>query len=215
VLAKNNTPYAFQARHMTKKASKLVAGRKSAVPHANRLLGLLLPEDYERLRPHLQPVSLKYRQSLYRAHRPIGFAYFIETGVGSLVKTMANGEAAEVGTIGSEGVVGLPLLLGEFAPAAKFEGFICKSYGRAGLRAMSQACRDVSGGRGDHDHAVKRFGPEDQQRRANNQIDQRSTDPDTRRAKNVLEEMALEYIAGVVPVTGTDQSFRIIENRRS
>ncbi len=98
---------------MIKKSSKLVAGRKSAVPHANRVLSLLLPEDYERLRPHLQPVSLKYRQSLYRAHRPIGFVYFIETGVGSLVNTMANGEAAEVGTIGSEGVVGLPLLLGD------------------------------------------------------------------------------------------------------
>jgi len=97
---------------MTKKSSKLLAGRKSAVRHANRLLGLLLPEDYERLRPHLQPVSLKYRQSLYRAHRAIGFVYFIETGVGSLVNTMANGDAAEVGTIGSEGVVGLPLLLG-------------------------------------------------------------------------------------------------------
>ena len=39
--------------------------------------------------------------------------YFIETGVGSLVNTMANGQAAEVGTIGNEGMVGLPLLLGD------------------------------------------------------------------------------------------------------
>lgn len=36
---------------------------------------------------------------------------FIEMGVGSLVNTMANGQTAEVGTIGNEGVVGLPLLL--------------------------------------------------------------------------------------------------------
>ena len=56
---------------------------------------------------------LEYRQSLYRAHKPIGFVYFIETGVGSLVNTMANGDAAEVGTIGNEGMVGLPLLLGD------------------------------------------------------------------------------------------------------
>ena len=67
--------------------------------------------DYERLRPHLEHMALKYRQSLYRANRPIGFVYFIETGVGSLVNTMANGDAAEVGTIGNEGVVGLPLVL--------------------------------------------------------------------------------------------------------
>src|SRR5579871_6669456 len=85
--------------------------RKAAAPRANRLLGLLSPRDYERLRPHLEPIRLAYRQSLYRARRSIGFVYFIETGVGSLVNTMANGQAAEVGTIGNEGIVGLPLVL--------------------------------------------------------------------------------------------------------
>src|SRR5664279_1308750 len=91
----------------------MVASRKAADPHVNRLLGLLQPRDYERLRPHLQRIPLEYRQSLYRTHKPIGFVYFIETGVGSLVNTMANGEAAEVGTIGNEGMVGLPLVLGD------------------------------------------------------------------------------------------------------
>jgi CRP-like cAMP-binding protein len=98
---------------MTRRSSVVVASRKAAGPHANRLLGLLAPRDYERLRPHLQRIPLKYRQSLYRAHKPIGFVYFIEAGVGSLVNTMANGAAAEVGTIGNEGMVGLPLLLGD------------------------------------------------------------------------------------------------------
>jgi CRP-like cAMP-binding protein len=88
---------------------------------ANRLLALLPPKDYARLRPHLEPVTLKYRQSLYRANRPIQFVYFIETGVGSLVNTMANGDAAEVGTIGNEGIVGLPLVLeDERAPTAVY-----------------------------------------------------------------------------------------------
>jgi CRP-like cAMP-binding protein len=73
---------------------------------------MLSRKDYQRLQPHLRHVPLTYRQSLYRAHRRLGFVYFIETGVGSLVNTMANGQAAEVGTIGNEGVVGLPLLLG-------------------------------------------------------------------------------------------------------
>jgi len=80
---------------------------------ANRLLGLLPGRDYKRLRPHLKHVSLAYRQSLYRAHKPVEYVYFIESGVGSLVNTMANGDASEVGTIGNEGVVGLPLLLGD------------------------------------------------------------------------------------------------------
>jgi CRP-like cAMP-binding protein len=91
----------------------MAARRKTIDEHANRLLGLLPAKDYRRLRPHLERIPLDYRQSLYRARRPLGFVYFIETGVGSLVNTMANGEAAEVGTIGNEGMVGLPLLLGD------------------------------------------------------------------------------------------------------
>ncbi len=90
-------------------------------PPSNRLLELLAPRDYARLRPHLEPVELEYRKSLYQADRKIEFVYFIETGVGSLVNTMANGQAAEVGTIGNEGVVGLPLVLGDDrAPTAVY-----------------------------------------------------------------------------------------------
>ena len=80
------------------------------------MLGLLLAKDYRRLRRHLEWIPLTYRQSLSRARQPLTFVYFIETGVGSLVNTMAktaNGQAAEVGTIGNEGMVGLPLLLGD------------------------------------------------------------------------------------------------------
>jgi CRP-like cAMP-binding protein len=91
----------------------MVASRKALEPHANRLLGLLPPRDYERLRPHLDHIPLEYRQSLYRANKAIEFVYFIESGVGSLVNTMENGDAAEVGTIGNEGMVGLPLLLSD------------------------------------------------------------------------------------------------------
>ena len=77
------------------------------------MLGLLPPRDYQRLRPHLHRIPLEYKQYLYRANKPIEFVYFIETGVGSLVNTMRNGDAAEVGTIGNEGVVGLPILFGD------------------------------------------------------------------------------------------------------
>ena len=98
---------------MTERSSEFAASRKAMDPRANRLLGLLSPSDYKRLRPHLHRTPLEYRQSLYRANKPIGFVYFIETGVGSLVNTMANGQAAEVGTIGNEGLVGLPLVFGD------------------------------------------------------------------------------------------------------
>jgi CRP-like cAMP-binding protein len=80
---------------------------------SNRLLGLLREEDRTRLYRHLEPVVLEYRRPLYDANQPVEFVYFIESGVGSLVLTMANGQAAEVGTIGNEGFVGLPVLLGD------------------------------------------------------------------------------------------------------
>jgi CRP-like cAMP-binding protein len=77
----------------------------------NRLLGQLSQLDYERLRPHLHSDVMDYKKPLYSANEPIDFVWFIETGVASLVNTMCNGDAAEVGTIGNEGMVGLPLLL--------------------------------------------------------------------------------------------------------
>ena len=98
---------------LDRKGQRVVASREASEPHSNRLLGLLPLRDYERLRPHLRRIPLEYRQSLYRANKPIGFVYFIESGVGSLVNTMRNGQAAEVGTIGNEGLVGLPLVLGD------------------------------------------------------------------------------------------------------
>jgi CRP-like cAMP-binding protein len=115
-LAKGGHPSMEQRRiesSMTQSSSKAVASRTAAAPRANRLLGLLSPGDYKRLRPYFQRISLQYRQSLYRANKPIESVYFIETGVGSLVNTMAHGQAAEVGTIGNEGVVGLPLVFGD------------------------------------------------------------------------------------------------------
>jgi len=62
---------------MMERSSELVVSRKATDPPANRLLGLLSPRDYKRLRPHLHRIPLEYRQSLYRAHKPIGFVYFI------------------------------------------------------------------------------------------------------------------------------------------
>jgi CRP-like cAMP-binding protein len=82
-------------------------------PQLNRLLAHLKSEDMQRLAPDLERVKLAYKQSLYRAHEPIELVYFLETGVASLVNTMANGAASEVGTMGNEGMVGLPVLLGD------------------------------------------------------------------------------------------------------
>lgn len=79
----------------------------------NRLLELLPANDFGRLRSYLDEVPLDYKFELYGAGKPIPFVYFPVTGVASIVNTMMNGAAAEVGTVGNEGIVGLPIILGD------------------------------------------------------------------------------------------------------
>src|SRR5216684_4612957 len=80
---------------------------------SNRLLIHLPQEDQERLRRFLEPVELEYKHELYNSDERIEYVHFIESGVGSLVCTLADGRSAEVGTVGNEGLVGLPVLLGD------------------------------------------------------------------------------------------------------
>jgi CRP-like cAMP-binding protein len=87
--------------------------RKVTQSFKNRLLELCDDDDVERLSTHLEPVTLEYKRALYEPDRPIEWAYFPTSGVVSLVITMQNGAAAEVGTVGNEGMVGVPLLLGD------------------------------------------------------------------------------------------------------
>jgi CRP-like cAMP-binding protein len=78
--------------------------------YRNRLLQLLPRSDFDGLHPHLEAVTLEYRQPLFEANRPLRNVYFPVSGVASLVNTMVDGSAAEVGTIGNEGLVGLPVI---------------------------------------------------------------------------------------------------------
>jgi len=78
----------------------------------NRLLASLPAADFERLAASLTPVSLTLKQFLIEADEPIEAAYFIETGMTSYLAYLESGEALEVGIIGREGMVGLPLILG-------------------------------------------------------------------------------------------------------
>src|SRR3984957_19064903 len=83
-----------------------------AAPHGNRLLARLPPAEYQRLLPSLQVVPLALKHVLYEARAPIDYAYFPNRGVVSALTVMEDGRAIEVATIGDEGMVGLPLLVG-------------------------------------------------------------------------------------------------------
>jgi len=106
-----SSPATPPAQHDNKTAD--LAFHKSSPGPGNRILAFLPPADFELLKPHLEPVSLTYRRVLYQANKTIEFVYFLEMGVGSLVNTMRSGKASEIGTIGNEGFVGVPILLGD------------------------------------------------------------------------------------------------------
>jgi CRP-like cAMP-binding protein len=79
---------------------------------ANWLLAGLSPRVWSRLRPLLELEPLGAGQALDRTGEPFDYAYFPETGMVSIVSTLGDGAGVEVGIVGREGVVGLPVVLG-------------------------------------------------------------------------------------------------------
>jgi CRP-like cAMP-binding protein len=83
---------------------------QSKSPYKNRILGALPRAELNRLAPHLSPVTFELRQKLLDG--TVSFAYFLEEGLASVVVTVENGKTVEIGVVGKEGVVGIPILLG-------------------------------------------------------------------------------------------------------
>ena len=84
----------------------------AAHPSDNHLLSALPPEEFARLLPHLTVMQLPIRTVLHEADAPFAFVYFPLTAVGSVTALMADGAMVEVGTIGREGMTGLPAFFG-------------------------------------------------------------------------------------------------------
>jgi CRP-like cAMP-binding protein len=78
----------------------------------NQLLAALPPKVLASLAPKLRQVSLAVRDSLIAPGKVIEAVYFVESGWVSLVTTLEDGTQAEVGLVGQEGMVGLPLIAG-------------------------------------------------------------------------------------------------------
>jgi CRP-like cAMP-binding protein len=79
----------------------------------NRILSALPAEELRRLAPHLTEKPLTFKQSLSKADQPITQVCFPDSGVCSVMSVMRGGAAAEVGTVGNEGVTGLALFYGD------------------------------------------------------------------------------------------------------
>ena len=79
---------------------------------SNRLLAALPFKEYERLAPNLKPFSLKYGDAIYAEGSLIKYVYFPLGGIVSLLSAVDERSLLEVGIVGREGMVGLPVFLG-------------------------------------------------------------------------------------------------------
>src|SRR4051794_9623808 len=102
---------ACSRRHPVAGARMPSSDQPTATPR-NCLLAALPSDVLARLWPRLQAAELPHHQTLHAPDAPIETVYFPETGWVSMVATLEDGDGAEVGVIGREGMVGLPVLLG-------------------------------------------------------------------------------------------------------
>ena len=81
-------------------------------PAANRVLATIPPKDYRRLRAQLEPVTLTFGQILYEPGEAIRHVYFPIDCLMSLLTAVDKRRTLEVGMVGSEGMAGMPFILG-------------------------------------------------------------------------------------------------------
>lgn len=91
----------------------ILAPRGEREARRNQLLTALPDDVLAAMHPHLERIRLEQRDLLFGPGEAIEFVYFPETAVGSLVGILSGGGVSEVATVGCEGIIGLPIFLGE------------------------------------------------------------------------------------------------------
>lgn len=77
----------------------------------NRILCSISESEFHKLRPALEFVELNQHRSLYHRAQNMNAAYFINSGVASLI-VGDHGRSVEVGVVGFEGLTGTALMAG-------------------------------------------------------------------------------------------------------
>ncbi|MDP2240168.1 MAG: Crp/Fnr family transcriptional regulator [Burkholderiales bacterium] len=78
----------------------------------NHLLAAISRQAYQRMLPGLKPVELNYGEVLYEPKDQIRYVYFPIDCLVSLLTAVDKGRTLEVGMVGNEGMVGMPMALG-------------------------------------------------------------------------------------------------------
>src|SRR5262245_60030935 len=85
----------------------------------NRLLDRLPEEEYRRLLPSWETFSLPLGHEVCRQNGPLSHVYFPTSGMCSLVSVTEEGKVVETATVGNDGMIGIPVILGlDFSPIA-------------------------------------------------------------------------------------------------
>ena len=94
----------------------------------NLILAALPGGEYERLSPDMEFVTLPLGERLYHSGDVIEYVYFPADALVSVVTHMQDGASVEAGLIGRDGMVGVPVLLGD---AIEFEEAVVQIAGGA------------------------------------------------------------------------------------
>lgn len=81
-------------------------------PPTNLLLAALSKDEYRRLLPDLEPSPLAFGEVIYEPGDLIRYVYFPTSGIISLLAAVEDRATLEVGLVGREGMVGLPIFMG-------------------------------------------------------------------------------------------------------
>jgi CRP-like cAMP-binding protein len=81
-------------------------------PKQNHLLAALPIEEFERLAPDLELVTMPLGEVLYESGGQLRHVYFPTTSIVSLLYVMQNGASAEIAVVGNEGLLGVSLFMG-------------------------------------------------------------------------------------------------------
>lgn len=79
---------------------------------SNHLLAALSPSDFDHLWARLEFVLLPLKLVLYEPNSAIEHVHFMEAGICSMVAVADLAPSVEIGMVGREGLVGLPIALG-------------------------------------------------------------------------------------------------------
>jgi len=85
----------------------------------NHLLAALPKEEFVRLEPHLEFVSLPLGKAIYEAGDKMTHIYFPTTAIISMLYIMENGGTAEIGIAGNNGLIGSALFMGSESTSSR------------------------------------------------------------------------------------------------